>query len=63
MKKIFSFILTMIMILSLANFAFASSTTVSDQKMTFSPDTVVTDDNMYDVFKYMGSLALHKTFA
>ncbi|PHJ36704.1 hypothetical protein P378_20700 [Desulforamulus profundi] len=54
MKKIFSFILTMIMILSLANFAFASSTTVSDQKMTFSPDTVVTDDNMYDVFKYMG---------
>lgn len=51
-KKFFSLVLSIIMILSTMNLAFASTTTATDSR--FSPDTVITEDNVNDILKYYG---------
>lgn len=56
MKKIIGLILTVIMMFSITNLAFASTTTTdsSDLKTAFSPETVITEDNLNDILKYYG---------
>ena len=48
-KNILIMTLTVIFIFSITSLAFASS-----QKSTIAPDTVITQDNIYDVLKYCG---------
>lgn len=52
-KKISSLILTLVMMFSIGNIAFASST-VKDSSEQFSTDTVITESNLYDILKHYG---------